>query len=884
MCQLIFVVLSQTNHKTGFPTEWMSRPKSITSKLLVRGAALIFCALVISNFTATLTRPAAWNSKSQTRPLGRIPPTVFCPSDFPQHEHSAWNRAPLTASLVKFEHQVQLIQCPRPVTLITVPNVSYFQGAFRQAAGRCMGIVELSASPIAIPDSDTDPTQSCLVECLREFCCVGFSLQRSAAGNQMCHLFRCFYHTPPRYWTSFTNRSDFEEPPLFLIKHRRVHPLFGNDQFSDDQVQPQRGVVRLSLRLIAPFGSIIYLDDNDVGHAVIEVGVFDGIVLATSVYTTMVNIRIQVKDTPTVLMSATVLAKDCVAVLTMPLSLFRPHVGSVVSIVASPANASAAKALIRSATGEYVVHRRATQRQLVAAYPMTPNASRCYGAAHLRRSTECCAGDIIVAQHKATTVNISATGTWDVASDLSAVGAMVVLHLVGASHSCWKLIEGFYGQYGQDGKARFTHLILQRRCSIASLLTQSDEVGGDLQFGFQEASPTGRRAFDSLKVDVPLRVALSDIMTLCGWGYGEEPQDYLGHLVATSSQSSGTNVVPILLSITAHRCMTCLMSLLENIAAFVYPCVIVLHINPDAWVPTLEETNQLTAIRAHWSTRILGVYVNHRPVAHETSLYLHFAHFANVAYMRDAHVSVAWSHVVFVQQNERFVKRGVVEYVRQFDASVDVPTQAGGVTFGHYTEFPARVYRSVDDMFHTARDVPSDRTFDTLFEETSTTSVMQRLSGNRELAYPAGPILVEGTFFSYALAMEVVLAAGFLPLRPPSRRELEKGQCPSEIVSEYALSMILRLMCHRPEVRCGERVSVLMWSNTFRNISGVLGPHLFYEVMESDVSRARCSPIGPPFAMKRFQELSEASKTVDRIAADLSRSDLYRDTSSQCNI
>lgn len=934
-----------------------------------------------------------------------LPPDIFCVYDSPDQVHPAWSHTLFSlteAAPWKTEEQrMNISQCQTPVTLLRIPtNVTIFHRTFRQTHGRCMGIIELSGSPIPVVVMRGDPinhtndsaNQWCLFECLRHFCCVGFSVEEQqgdegehehhrergvskTVARLSCHIYRCFYHDvpssqraapdvsvrrhryPPHSIIGKQRRERFESS-LFLVKHRKVHSIFidpvpspgglpmmqqrikrGSSNCTITTASPQHHTALLSLRITAPFGSVIYVEGEDERNnnsisaatrktvVTIEIGVFEGLTLATTEVVNVCSVTIEVVLTssqssrapPLVLYATNVTMLNNVAVLRLPRHvLLLLDVGSLITILAA-VNVQQSSLLskgVRSTSGVYSIHRRATVRELTTiSVALNDVDNRCRDGSgavttlHLR-SSECCIGNLIAAHHTVRGMKLSRSIAAGVASDALAIGVMVMLRLANTSQRCWKLVEGYYSQYGNNGRAPFTHLILQRRCS------KTDEDDGDnsdgsaaLQFVFEEHRSDGPMAYGSHKNEEPLRIPFHRIRQLCNWDAERRDKEeqrtsplQLSMLFDpnVSAGSSDAAAVPLLISITAHRCVPCILDLLDNIAVFAFPAIVVLHINPDLWVPTSEEVRVLTTIRPQWSSgaRILAVHVNGHSLAHEVSLFLDFAHYSNVAFMRDYHPREQWSHVLFVQQNERFVKRGVVDYIRQFDASLPVPTQAGGITFGHFSEFPQRVFVTVDDMFHVARHVPFDRSFDSIFEETSTLSLMRQLTGKHDdssMSYPTSPILVEGSYFSHALAMEVALAAGFVPRRPPpSREEFEREQCPSEIVSEYSLSMVLREVCKRPRTRCGERVSVLMWSDTFRELMSRRGellpsneedekdPRIRYGVTAADVRRARCSPIGPPFAMKRFRENSAADVFVKAVASNSTRANLDRDAAEDC--
>ncbi|CUG92163.1 unnamed protein product [Bodo saltans] len=935
-----------------------------------------------------------------------LPPEIFCVYDSPDQVHPAWsNTLSLTEAPWKTEEQRINISphCQAPVTLLRIPNVTIFHRTFRQTHGRCMGIIELSGRPIPVivmrggakgdPSNHTDDSanQLCLLECLRHFCCVGFSVEEhqgdelehrergdsKTATKLSCHIYRCFYHDVPSSQKAvqhvsvrrhlllhpahdIRNQQRDVGSPLFLVKHRKVHPIFMNPLPPPGPPRMQQcskngsnctittasaeNTALLSLRITAPFGSIIYVQEGEESErnnnyssnaatrrtvVTIKIGVFQGLTLASTEVVNVRSVTIEVQLTsskssprtpPLVLCATNVTMVNNVAELRLPrdvLLLLDSYAGSLITIIAA-ATSIAAAVEVRPTSGVYSIHRRATLRELTTVGVASNDVdNRCQDGSggvttlHLK-SSECCIGNLIAAHHTVRGMKLSRSIAGGVASDALAIGVMVVLRLANTSQRCWKLVEGYYSQYGNNGRAPFTHLILQRRCSKTD---EDDGANSDgnaaLQFVFEEHRSDGPMAYGSHKNEEPLRIPLHRIWQLCSWDAERRDKEeqrtsalQLSMLFDpnASAGSSDAAAVPLLISITAHRCVPCILDLLDNIAVFASPAIVVLHINPDLWVPTSEEVRVLTTIRPQWSSgaRILAVHVNGHSLAHEVSLFLDFAHYSNVAFMRDYHPREQWSHVLFVQQNERFVKRGVVDYIRQFDASLPVPTQAGGITFGHFSEFPQRVFVTVDDMFHVARHVPFDRSFDSIFEETSTLPLMRRLTGKHDdssMSYPTSPILVEGSYFSHALAMEVALAAGFVPRRPPpSREEFEREQCPSEIVSEYSLSMVLREVCKRPHrTRCGERVSVLMWSDTFRELMSRRGellpsnekedekdPRIRYGVTAADVRRARCSPIGPPFAMKRFRENSAADVFVKAVASNSTRANLDRDAAEDC--
>ncbi|PHR97719.1 MAG: hypothetical protein COA68_12280 [Oceanobacter sp.] len=212
-----------------------------------------------------------------------------------------------------------------------------------------------------------------------------------------------------------------------------------------------------------------------------------------------------------------------------------------------------------------------------------------------------------------------------------------------------------------------------------------------------------------------------------------------------------------------------------------------------------------------------------------------------------------------------------------------LPSPQGGAAFGHFAEFPARQFVSFNQTFR--REFSFADGVDSLLRDLDTHRLLarQRRASNSTTpfaSFPTAPVLLEGTFLSRKLAVAIARDAWLA---------LDSEKCVvSDIVSEYAMAMVLHLECQRPTVRCGERLSTLVWSDTHRRLTGQRG-FSKYEASASDIMRIRCSPFEAPFALKRFSmgkhvtgNHSDALRLLDAIQEDPRRLRRRRDALEHC--
>lgn len=462
-----------------------------------------------------------------------------------------------------------------------------------------------------------------------------------------------------------------------------------------------------------------------------------------------------------------------------------------------------------------------------------------------------------------------------------------------------ELLDGWYTKFGPFGDATFEGVLFRltssRRTFDAAALNQTDnEAVGDVLHTFP-ATQIGNAEplvlqFDLFMHDDPhaLRNPATPVAT---WSTtlerfpstassNENDRGLDGAKEVDAAVGSVPATTPVLISIAVHECAECLVPLLANIRTYASPCMVVLHLSPPSSGGTIDTTQaqkyiileaRLFSERQMQSNAsdppmrlavesMMKVFINSkRTTSSSPGLNLHVVHIRNAAFMLHHHPDTKWSHIVWVQSNERFLKHGLVTYVQRFESSVPrVTSPRAGITFLHS---PGARFITVRELLSTATHYRSSQ-------------LMQLRDGNRratvgcaESLYndhlqklprttlPFRPtarrlffsqnIFSEGIFFNRDIAQQLIqlLEAAF------DDYDSALGD-PFYISHEYTSALLLYFVSatsnHNvapppaPAREFGQRTSYLGWLRTD------------YFVTLADIQFMRRSPLLPPFSAKRF--------------------------------
>lgn len=395
---------------------------------------------------------------------------------------------------------------------------------------------------------------------------------------------------------------------------------------------------------------------------------------------------------------------------------------------------------------------------------------------------------------------------------------------------CVRLVDGFATHFDEDGIVRFDNLVVWVNRTEACRGQQFHvELRATQRFDKEGAVPW---------MDAPVRLPVHWFMKSCGKVAKQSYRDLIDIAPdeavkdAMVAEPLPDGAAPILLSVPAHECIECLHSLLRNLRTYVWPSIVVIHfpisirINESA-LPDLNRSHPFTYVNRHHVDSVVGVRL-----LHIHGLNVHFA-LTDLAHIR-------FSHALFLASNEMFVRHGVVQYMRRYDAVwMKNPTADTGALFEHHGDGKHRW--SIQE-FHTMEDSmrlpPREWGFvwpDTIVADHWLGAAMRHRGLTK---HPISTVLLEGTFFRYDLAKE--FAELMMTMFDPFDYCEEPMLYPHcEILGPTAFQNV----CERKGVRCGHRVTTMMWMREE------------WTSIEDDIRRVRCSPFEVPFGFKRIPRI-----------------------------
>ncbi|CUG90426.1 membrane-associated protein, putative [Bodo saltans] len=434
------------------------------------------------------------------------------------------------------------------------------------------------------------------------------------------------------------------------------------------------------------------------------------------------------------------------------------------------------------------------------------------------------------------------------------------------------VVEGFYTKFGPFGEALFTNILFRATSLAAQNLMSAAAVAASSTIMIVAKAHLYQEG--ALLKSIPS----GPLMAL--WNTTLTPGDYPRRQPINSANpptASLPSPAPILISLAVHECPDCLVQLLANIRLHAMPCAVVVHISAASNGATMTTKMAEAAILAeaelarsyhnisgNHNIAHMPVFINrHQMVIGGAGEHLHLVNFRNVAFMLHSHPHVEWSHVVWMQSNERLLKKGIGSYVRQFDMSVPrvaVHTELAGIAHFHQ---PLPRYYSLREMLSAAQQHRStvliqlrDATrrglmSNTLAHPLTSSSSSSSSSSSRSRQSPLfmhrifSPqnILSEGVFLNRSIAAYLSDIS-----EATIDTDTQHSGDSKYIAHEYVTTILLEHAIdhfHLTTSRIGQRTSVLAWGRTN------------YFVTAEDIDMIRNSA-GPPFSAKRFHHHSPA--------------------------
>lgn len=454
---------------------------------------------------------------------------------------------------------------------------------------------------------------------------------------------------------------------------------------------------------------------------------------------------------------------------------------------------------------------------------------------------------------------------------------------------CLRLVDGYVSYVessgGEGDEARFPSLILQNICGLSpeawAAAPSTYTVRALMPFSPPLSSAEGGEIdFVFSSVDVNLR----DIQKALA-----SHSDVSGHTANSkrkklSAVANASGTERILISLCVHQGLDALEAQLKNIAAFVRvtstpkhvepqpASVVVLHISP-MWTLTAEEWARLHRLNG---TAHPFVIVN--PHRHPVSFSLLAAvQLRNVKYVCEAFPWLNIEYVLLMASNELFLRRGIVEFVRRFDASTAANWEQRKWSSSYsYPRSAIRMFHSYPNgkahdaaMIDTAEDVLlrpstfpswSERSVIPPFGVAGCVHWLKRALERHALTppdvLPTMQLFTEGSYFklNVALWLDNILSDVF-PLdsvHNASEACFQNWYSWSEVV----LHTVLYSAC-KQRLACGPRVGSVAWNR----------PDWF--VTPRDIWLARCSPFDGFFIMKRVSSdpRNAARRLMTRLTA-----------------
>ena len=195
-----------------------------------------------------------------------------------------------------------------------------------------------------------------------------------------------------------------------------------------------------------------------------------------------------------------------------------------------------------------------------------------------------------------------------------------------------------------------------------------------------------------------------------------------------------------------------------------------------------------------------------------------------------------------MSSNELFLRPGVADYIRRFDCVEMVPPDASaGIVYEQYRkalrprmpfndcQFLTTDELEIEPAQHWPAMPPNIMALD---------GKLRRMLERRGLqTFPTSAIYGEGTYFTRSIAVEVLQTFDWYN----DSTFVDEYIYP---ITEVYVPAILQDVCQRKEVRCGHRVSTVVWKNRGRKQAE-------WVVSHHDVIAVLNSSFEVPFALKR---------------------------------
>lgn len=398
------------------------------------------------------------------------------------------------------------------------------------------------------------------------------------------------------------------------------------------------------------------------------------------------------------------------------------------------------------------------------------------------------------------------------------------------SLNCVTLVDGFTSHFDEDGVARFPNLVVRVHREDPACVHPTAVIR------FQ-----GKQRFQRSAVNASFWEGDAGVALPVGWFLGHCGNSKTADLTSNNKKKVATTTLvssevnpaaPILISVPAHECIECLHSFLSNIRAFVWPSIVVVHFpSTIATMPSDQELRLLnrshprTFVNTYHVDSVVGVRLLH---IHGINIHFALTHLVHLG---------RFSHALLLASNELFVKPGVVEYIRQYDAVwMHNPTADTGALYEHHGDgrhhWTPQEFHPMEEML---RYKPRQWGFvwpDAIVADHWLAAAMRRRNITQ---YPMNTVLLEGTFFRHDIAAE--FAKEMMEMFDPF------DYCEDPMIYPHCEILgptVLQNICERPGVRCGHRVTTMLWHH-----------HDWTSTVE-DVRRVRCSPFQLPFGFKRI--------------------------------
>ena len=381
-----------------------------------------------------------------------------------------------------------------------------------------------------------------------------------------------------------------------------------------------------------------------------------------------------------------------------------------------------------------------------------------------------------------------------------------------------------------SGHARFTHLVFEFSRPVPSSAAELKGANATLRFSFERGDRDWLANYT---------LPLTAIVREC------TKASFVPHGTVKTAKSKD----PVLVSTALHECMSCAKQLAQNVRVFVRPSVLVVHVSPRFRdLLGADAAEQLRPFHPR-------TYVNPKRTS-GGGLYIFMAHVLNMRYALQNLLWTNFTHVLVMSSNELYMRPGVVDYIRRFDCvEMSPPDASAGLVYEHYREslkpfshFNDCEYLTADELLLDPRQPWWYLQANTWVEDKWMRETLRRQGLFR---FPSSAMFNEGAFYSVSITREVV--AAFAWFDEASHIDDVAPYPSSELYPQAALQDV----CQRPAIRCGHRVSTVVWRNVLRSRRKGKVIRVWTVTMD-DVRQLRKSVFEVPFALKRvLRDLSD---------------------------